>query len=116
MRDIRDAARFTAGRCSQNLHGPAPRPQQSRDELEQRGLAATVGTHDRHERADGNLEIHILQRDSVAVACIDIDETNRHGPAGRAQIGGCAQIGGSPLSWGSEGGVRRGRHRSAITS
>ena len=45
---------------------PAPRSEQARDGLEQRGLARAVGPHQRDGFARAHLERHAVQRDHAA--------------------------------------------------
>src|SRR5205814_579971 len=47
--DIRDPMGFATGRPAEDQHSAAPRTKKAGDDLEERGLAAAVGTQDRRQ-------------------------------------------------------------------
>ena len=68
LRHVGDATGLLAGRVAEDLDAAVPRPQQPGHELEQRALAGAVRPDDRQQRARLDGEVHVLERDPVAVA------------------------------------------------
>ena len=77
LRDVGDPVRGAAGWAPEDRYLARPRAQHSRDHLEQRRLAATVGSEDRDEGPGIDLERHVLEGGAAVVADPDVRKRDR---------------------------------------
>ena len=66
--DVGDAPRLLPGRVAEDLDAAVPWPEQSRHELEERDLPAPFGPTTASSESGLDREVHVLERDPVAVA------------------------------------------------